>query len=104
METLRFWEPAQNMAVVGRSSHVDAEVHQDACLELGIPVLRRISGGAAIVSGPGCLMYSLVLSYEIRPKLRAINQAHSFVLCTLANALNSILPSPFGRGAGGEGG
>ncbi len=37
--------------------------------ELGIPVLRRASGGAAIVIGPGCLMYALVLSYELRPSL-----------------------------------
>ncbi len=112
-ETLRFWEPAQYMAVVGRSSRVDAEVYQDVCRELGIPILRRISGGAAILAGPGCLMYSLVLGYENRPKLRTINSAHSFVLGKMADALNSILPSPgterslVGRGTqrvpGGEG-
>jgi lipoate-protein ligase A len=103
LETLRFWEPAQNVAVVGRSSRVETEVHTDACRELGIPVLRRISGGTAIVAGPGCLMYSLVLGYQNRPGLRAINQAHAFMLGTLARALNSLPPSPFGRGAGGEG-
>jgi len=103
LETLRFWEPAENMAVVGRSSYVDAEVHQDACRELGIPVFRRISGGAAIVTGPGCLMYAVVLSYQNYPGLSVVKQAHAFVLETLANALSTILPSPFGRGAGGEG-
>jgi len=109
LETLRFWEPAQNMAVVGRSSYVDNEVHQDACRELGIPVFRRISGGAAIVTGPGCLMYALVLSYENYPALIVVKQAHAFVLETLAKALSTILPSPdqpsvgARRGAGGEG-
>ena len=47
------------MVVVGRSSRLDEEVHLDACRAAGVPVLRRPSGGAAIVSGPGCLMYAL---------------------------------------------
>lgn len=92
LETLRFWEPRQLTAVVGRSSYVDAEVHQDACRELGIPILRRVSGGAAIVTGPGCLMYALVLSYENRPGLRTVGQIHAFVLDTLARALALLVP------------
>ncbi len=86
-ETLRFWEPRQNMVVVGRSSRVETEVHCEVCREVGIPILRRISGGAAIITGPGCLMYSLVLGYQNQPGLRAISQAHTFVLETLAKAL-----------------
>ncbi len=103
LETLRFWEPAENMAVVGRSSYIDAEMHQDACRELSIPIFRRVSGGAAIITGPGCLMYALVLSYQNYPALIVVKQAHAFVLETLAKALRTTLPSPFGRGAGGEG-
>ena len=91
MEMLRFWEPAQYMVVVGRSSRVDAEVDRDACETLGIPVLRRVSGGAAIVTGPGCLMYSLVLGYEIRPRLRAISAAHRFVLSAIVDALTPLV-------------
>jgi lipoate-protein ligase A len=91
METLRLWEPAQYMVVVGRSSKVDAEVDRDTCKAMGIPVLRRVSGGAAIVTGPGCLMYSLVLSYELRPRLHAINAAHCFVLSTMVDALTPVV-------------
>ena len=100
LETLRFWEPAENMAVVGRSSYVDNEVHQDACRELGIPIFRRISGGAAIVTGPGCLMYAVVLSYENYPGLIVVKQAHAFVLETLAKALRQFSPRPLGEGQG----
>ena len=71
VETLRLWEPRQPLVVVGRSSRADGEVRIEVCRELGIPVLRRISGGAAVVSGPGCLMYALVLSYHLRPELRS---------------------------------
>ena len=91
-ETLRLWEPRQPMVVVGRSSQFHVEVRLDVCRELDIPVLRRPSGGAAIVAGPGCLMYALVLSYRLRPQLRVLNQAHCWVLGTLAAALGAFAP------------
>jgi lipoate---protein ligase len=49
--------------------------------------MRRCSGGAAIVAGPGCLMYAVVLNYELRPELRALDLAHRFVLSRLREAL-----------------
>jgi lipoate---protein ligase len=97
-ETLRFWEPAGPMVVVGRSSKVSAEVHLPACRELGVPVLRRVSGGAAVVAGPGCLMYGLVLSFRLRPELRSIDRAHQFVLSKLAAAVERFVPGVRCRG------
>ena len=47
---------------------------------LQIPVLRRASGGAAIVAGPGCLMYSVVLRYAGREHLRLLDEVHRHVL------------------------
>jgi lipoate-protein ligase A len=89
METLRLWELPGPAVVVGRSSRVSAEVHVDVCRQLGIPILRRISGGAAVVAGPGCLMYSLVLSYHRRPALRVLSEAHRDVLGTVVAALSA---------------
>ncbi len=37
-------------------------------------------------------MYSLVLSYRKRPKLRSIEQTHRFVLETIAEAIGRIVP------------
>jgi lipoate-protein ligase A len=91
-ETLRLWEPAAPLVVVGRSSQITREVQVDACLNLGIPVLRRASGGAAVVAGPGCLMYAVVLSRRLRRQLRTIADAHRLVLGTLAAALKPFLP------------
>jgi lipoate-protein ligase A len=87
-ESLRLWEPSSPMVVVGRSSRVEIEVRETQCRELHIPILRRSSGGAAIVTGPGCLMYTVVLSLEMRPALRAIDFAHRFVLETIVTALS----------------
>jgi lipoate---protein ligase len=55
--------------------------------------VRRTSGGAAIVSGPGCLMYAVVLSYDLRPQLRSLDAAHRFVLDTLIGGLGRLAPS-----------
>ena len=52
-ETLRLWEPKEPAVVIGRSSQAAIEVRLDACRELAVPVLRRASGGAAVVTGPG---------------------------------------------------
>jgi len=98
METLRLWEPRQPMVVVGRSSRIDTEVRGEACRQRGIPILRRSSGGTAIVTGPGCLMYALVLSYQLRPMLRMIDHAHRFVLDTMASALRPLAPEVLRRG------
>lgn len=98
LETLRLWEPPTPMVVVGRSSRAAEEVHLDACRQRGIPVLRRSSGGASIVTGPGCLMYAVVLSYQQRPALRMIDEAHRFVLGKLVSALKPLLPAVQFRG------
>jgi len=86
------------MVVVGRSSRVAEEVRLDECRRRGIPVLRRTSGGAAVVTGPGCLMYAVGLSYELRPLLRAVDHAHRFVLHTLAEAIGPLVPGVRPRG------
>src|SRR6187200_1117199 len=71
-EVLRLWEMPEKVVVVGRSSQVGEEVNLEAVAEAQVPVLRRCSGGAAIVAGPGCLMYSVVLRYEGREHLRLL--------------------------------
>jgi lipoate---protein ligase len=86
-EVLRFWESDQPMVVLGRSSKAAEEARQGECHSAGVPILRRCSGGAAIVAGPGCLMYAVVLSYELHPELRSLDLAHCFVLSRLREAL-----------------
>lgn len=97
-ETLRLWEPERPMVVVGRSSRAAGEVHLEACRQRGIPVLRRSSGGLSIVTGPGCLMYAVVLSYRRRPALRMLDEAHRFVLGKLVGALKPLAPGVEFRG------
>jgi lipoate-protein ligase A len=85
-EVLRFWESDQPLVVVGYSSHVDREVNQEACRRREIPILRRTTGGAAVMAGPGCLMYALVLSYQLRPQMRDLGRAHELVIGRMLQA------------------
>jgi len=90
-EVLRVWESRLPIVVVGRSSNVEVEVDRGQCQRLGIPILRRSSGGASVVVGPGCLMYGVVLSCERRPHLRMISEAHRLVLGVLADSLGAVV-------------
>lgn len=90
-ELLRLWECPQYAVVLGRSCRAAEEVELRVCAAEGVPVLRRTSGGGTVVIGPGCLMYSLRLSYLQRPHLRMLDQAHLEVLQTTAAAINGLL-------------
>lgn len=89
IEVLRLWEPTTPFVVIGRASILANEVNEQQCQQRGIPILRRGSGGTAIVTGPGCLMYAVVLSLKKRPELRMIDAAHRFVLERVAKAISS---------------
>ena len=97
-EVLRLWESPEPFVVVGRSSRVADEVNWDECRRRGLCVLRRASGGAAVVAGPGCLMYALVLSQIARPSLAMISEAHRLVMGTMVSALQPLVPGIVFRG------
>ncbi|MEX2141658.1 MAG: hypothetical protein WD894_20500 [Pirellulales bacterium] len=92
-EVLRLWESPQTFVVLGSSSRYHDEINTPLCSAEGVPVLRRPSGGAAILTGPGCLMYALVLSYERHPHLQAVDLAHRHVLRRLASAIGQRVPA-----------
>lgn len=96
---LRLWESPRPLVVVGRASQVQVEVHLEQCQSERVPVLRRCSGGAAIVAGPGCLMYAVVLSYQQYPQLRSLENAHQFVLSHLLKAVTPLVKPSLGTTA-----
>lgn len=89
-EVLRIWQPSTEVVVIGRSSPIRDEVNLEYCAANDIPVFRRSSGGASIVTAPGCLMYAVLLSYRARPQLRMLEQAHQFVMKKMQSALNDL--------------
>lgn len=90
-EFLRLWQFSGTTAVLGRGSKIDVEIDMDRCRSEGVEVVRRCSGGASIVAGPGCLMYSVVLDMQKRPELRKLDIAHRFVMESLAAGISKHL-------------
>ena len=88
---LRFWESSVPFVVLGYANKVAEEVNLDQCRELGVPVLRRCSGGGTVVQGPGCLNYSVVLAMEASPELESITGTNQFVMGRTRDALSRAL-------------
>ena len=87
---LRFWMPSEPVVVLGRSSPASTEANLDACHRQGIQVLRRVSGGQAVVAGPGCLMYAVLIPYQRYPELRMLDRAHHFVMSQMQRAIGNL--------------
>jgi len=83
---VRTWQATSPTVVVGSSSRLAEEVNLETCQKLGVPVLRRPSGGATVVLGPGCIMWTVVRPHAEPPPIEAI---HSAMLDPLAAALTA---------------
>jgi lipoate-protein ligase A len=94
---LRFWEPTQYFVVLGYANHVASEVDSGFCQRYDIPVLRRCTGGGAVLQGPGCLNYSLVLPMSNSPALAGIASTNDFILQRHQHTLQSLLQAPVER-------
>ena len=83
----RLWEATRPVVVVGRSTTVFDHVDLDACRADGVEVLRRSSGGGAVVLGPGCLNYAIAVSLVSRPELADVAGSFCAILGQVAASL-----------------
>jgi lipoate-protein ligase A len=90
-EILRFWESPKYFVVLGYTNRVKTEVYLEECERLGIPVLRRCTGGGTVLQGPGCLSYALVLRRPVEGPLRTITGANAHILTRHKRALAPLL-------------
>lgn len=93
-EVLRFWESPEYFVVVGFSNAVATEVNVDACQRNKIGIYRRCSGGGAVLQGPGCLNYTLVLNIESNAGLATITAANRHIMGRHRQALAELPGRP----------
>lgn len=86
-EVLRLWEWPLPAVVLGSGCQRAAEVNLAACAADDVPVLRRASGGGTVLLGPGCLLYTLVLSTARASALSEIRSSYEYILTRIAKAL-----------------
>jgi lipoate-protein ligase A len=84
----RCWQTACPVAVVGRHGVVGDDVIVEACRADGVDVVRRFSGGGAVILGHGCLNYAVALSLVSRPELSDVAVSFQVVLHAIASALD----------------
>ncbi|MCX8109329.1 MAG: lipoate--protein ligase family protein [Verrucomicrobiae bacterium] len=96
-DVLRFWEPKCVFVVIGYSNRAAVEVNLAACRSDGVPVLRRITGGGAVLQAPGCLNYSLILQFDRWDLPRGINHANALVLERHRTIVERLLRTPVER-------
>lgn len=85
-DTLRIWESTVPFVVLGTGQVLAAEVREEACAADNIPILRRCSAGGCVLQGPGCLNFSLALSYAAFPQAASLHESYCWVLTELARA------------------
>jgi lipoate-protein ligase A len=76
--SFRTWTAEGHTVVVGRAARIDDQVETDFCARNGIPIVRRPSGGGAVVIGRGTLQYSFALPYALAEELKSIGRSKSF--------------------------
>jgi lipoate-protein ligase A len=89
---LRLWQSQQVAVVLGRSSRVQQEVIDQHTQIDRTPIVRRFSGGASVVIGPGCLMYSLLIDLRQQPHLRMLDAVHLYAMQGMLQAVGRIVP------------
>ena len=85
---VRTWMATRPVVVVGSSSRVEEEVDVAGCAAAGVPILRRPSGGATVILGPGCVMWSVVTPHPAA--VPAVERIHAAMLDPLVGALVSV--------------
>ncbi|MCG3148971.1 MAG: Lipoate--protein ligase 1 [Verrucomicrobiae bacterium] len=97
-ETLRIWQPLEHFLVLGYSNKARTEANLDQARQDAIPVLRRCTGGGAVLQGPGSFNYSLILRIPPDGPLAHISDTNTFIMEKHRAALAPLLGAVAVRG------
>ena len=86
-EVLRIWHWPMPAVVLGSGGKLADDVREEVCRAESVPIARRSSGGGTVMLGRGCLIYTLVLSYQRDPELTQIGSSYRFILGRIGKAL-----------------
>ena len=84
--TIRIWQSRASV-IIGCSQDPRAEVNIKACRRLGIPVLRRSSGGGAVYTDLGCHNYTVVAHSRAIPGPMTVPAVYRFICSGVMNVI-----------------
>ncbi len=88
---LRFWESRTHLVVLGYGNSIKRECDTVSCQRLDIPILCRISGGGAVLLGPGCLNYSIVMRIAPGRADQSVNATNCRIMAMHREAIGRAL-------------
>lgn len=86
-EVLRLWRWPTHAVVLGAGGRLADDVDEPACAADHIPIARRSSGGGTVLLGDGCLLFSLVLSFDRDLALTDLHASYRYILGRIARGL-----------------
>ncbi len=96
--TLRFWEWTEPATVIGSFQSLRNEVDLDAAQQLGVTVVRRISGGGAMfMEGGNCVTFSLVVPASLVDGM-SFEESYGFLNAWVVEALADVGVTAFTTG------
>jgi lipoate-protein ligase A len=91
-EVLRVWQWEHLAIILGAGGKIADDVDEASCTADGVSLARRSSGGGTVLLGPGCLLFSVVLSYQRDPTLAEIPSSYRYVLGRVIGGFAGIAP------------
>jgi lipoate-protein ligase A len=83
----RLWEADTATVVLGRFGNAATQVFEPHCQRDGVPIVRRCSGGGAVVVGRGCLNFAIAFALPVHPELVDVARSFRSVLNRIAGVL-----------------
>jgi lipoate-protein ligase A len=87
--TWRFWQPRTPAIILGAGQVAAQEVHLSAAADEGVPILRRHSGGGAVLISAGTIHFSATYLIEELEGGHAIRSTMSAVLKPIIKVLQA---------------
>jgi lipoate-protein ligase A len=87
-DTLHFYVRASPTVSLGHFQRLSESVDLDRCRDAGVDLVRRKSGGSSIFTGPGQLIYGLIISGSQLP--RGPEASFAVICSAIARAISSL--------------
>ncbi|AMQ18677.1 lipoate--protein ligase family protein [Thermococcus peptonophilus] len=90
-DTVRLYAFSPSSVTIGRFQSVVHDVNLEEAKKLGVPVVRRITGGGSVFHDEyGEITYSVVIGEDYHPALKNVEESYRYLAGPLVDALKEL--------------